>query len=85
MLRKNDIYQPLPGWTRFLLKLVVALLLLAAVGHWTAAHFNWIAMRATPWLRIGALSVVGGACIVTYFGSLFVMGFRFADFKRESR
>jgi putative peptidoglycan lipid II flippase len=84
MLRKNQIYQPLPGWTRFLVKLSVALLLLAAVGHWTAMQFDWIAMRATPWLRVGALSTVIGLCIVAYFGALLAMGFRFADFKRES-
>ncbi len=84
MLRKNNIYQPLPGWTRFLVKLAVALVVLAVVGHWTASHFDWITMRATPWLRVGALSMVVGACIVTYFGALFAMGFRFSDFKRES-
>ena len=33
---------------------------------------------------IGALSMVVGLCIVTYFGALFAMGFRFSDFKRES-
>ncbi len=84
MLRKNGIYQPVPGWTGFLVRLGIALLLLAAAGYWTASWFDWIAMHATPWLRIGALSMVMVACIVTYFGALFTMGFRISDFKRES-
>ncbi len=85
MLRKNGIYRPSPGWTAFVAKLVVALLLLAAVGHVLAGQFDWVAMRATPWLRIGSLSLVVALCIMAYFGALFAMGFRFSDFKRESR
>ena len=85
MLRKNGIYRPEPGWTAFVTKLGIALMLLGAVGHWVAQKFDWIAMHATPWLRIGALSLVVGLCIVTYFGALFAMGFRFSDFKRETR
>lgn len=85
MLRKNGIYRPEPGWTAFVARLGVALLLLAGVGHWVAGQFDWIAMHATPWLRIGALSLVVGLCIVAYFGALFAMGFRFSDFKRETR
>ncbi len=84
MLRRNDIYRPVPGWTRFLAKLVIALLLLTGVGYWTAGYFDWIAMQSTPWLRISALSLVVGLCMSTYFGALFAMGFRFSDFKRES-
>ncbi len=85
MLRKNGIYRPEPGWSAFVARLGIALLLLAAVGHGIAGQFDWIAMHATPWLRIGALSLVVGVCIITYFGALFVMGFRFSDFKRETR
>lgn len=85
MLRRNGIYQPLPGWTMFLIRLLGALLLLAGVGLWIAGHFDWIAMQATPWLRIGALSLVVFMCAIAYFGALWAMGFRFTDFRRESR
>ena len=85
MLRRNGIYRPAPGWTMFLVKLLGALLLLAGVGLWVAGHFDWIAMRTTPWLRIGALGLVIGACAVAYFGALLAMGFRFGDFRRISR
>lgn len=83
-LRKRGIYTPHSGWGLFLLKLMGALILLAAVALWTESHFNWIAMQTTPLLRIGALALVMLACGVTYFGALLVMGFRFRDFKRVS-
>jgi putative peptidoglycan lipid II flippase len=50
-----------------------------------AGHFDWIAMHTTPWLRIGALALVIGACGAAYFGALLAMGYRFGDFKRVSR
>lgn len=84
ILRKRGIYQPQTGWIGFLIKLLGALLLLAGVGLWAAAKFDWIAMHATPWLRVGALAGVMTLCVVVYFGALWMMGFRFADFKRES-
>lgn len=84
MLRRNGIYQPAPGWLLFLVKLFGALLLLAGVGLWVAGYFDWIAMHATPWRRIGALTLVIGASAVAYFGALMAMGFRFGDIRRES-
>lgn len=83
-LRKRGIYVAQHGWGVFLAKLVGALFLLAGVALWTSGHFNWIALQAQPWLRVGALALVMAACGVTYFGALFVMGFRFRDFKRIS-
>jgi putative peptidoglycan lipid II flippase len=67
-----------------LLRLAGALFLLAGVALWTAGHFNWLALRAHPLERIGALAFVMAACGITYFGALLVMGFRFQDFKRMS-
>ncbi len=84
MLRKAGIYRPEPGWTLFLIRLCGALLLLAGAGLWVAGHFDWMAMQATPWLRIAALMLVIVTCALTYFGALMAMGFRFADFKRIS-
>ncbi len=84
MLRRKGIYRPEPGWIMFLVKLLGALLLLAGVGLWVAGHFDWIAMRDTPWQRIGALALVMAACGAAYFSALLAMGFRFGDFKRES-
>jgi putative peptidoglycan lipid II flippase len=83
-LKKRGVYKPEPGWPLFLARLSGALLLLAAVGMMIAAQFDWIAMKNTPLLRIGALLMIVTICVVSYFGSLLAMGFRFSDFKRSS-
>jgi putative peptidoglycan lipid II flippase len=85
MLRKKGIYRPEPGWTIFLFKLFGALLLLAGVGLWGASQVDWIAMHATPWRRIGMLTLIITACAAAYFGALLTMGFRFSQFRRISR
>ncbi|RXZ38104.1 murein biosynthesis integral membrane protein MurJ [Oxalobacteraceae bacterium CAVE-383] len=84
-LRRRQIYTPRPGWGLFLLRLGGALLLLAAVALWTGSHFDWIAMRAHPALRVGALLLVLTACGVAYFGALAAMGFRIREFQRVGK
>lgn len=84
-LRRKGIYRALPGWGLFLVKLAGALFLLAGVAHWTAGHFDWIAMQDRPLHRVGALTLVMFSCGITYFGALMAMGFRFRDFKRVER
>jgi putative peptidoglycan lipid II flippase len=84
-LKRRGIYRALPGWRMYLLRLAGALLLMAGVALWLAAQVDWIAMRATPLLRVGALFGVLAACGIVYFGALLAMGFRFRDFKRIAR
>ena len=83
-LRQRGIYIPQKGWSLFLFRLTGALFLLAGVASWTAGYFDWIAMQASPFLRIGALLLVIFFSAATYFGALLLMGFRFRDFKRIS-
>jgi putative peptidoglycan lipid II flippase len=84
LLKKRGLYTPEPGWGLFLIRLGGALFLLAGVGMWIAAQFDWIALKTEPFLRIGALLIVILACAISYFGALLLMGFRFRDFKRLS-
>lgn len=82
LLRKRSIYQPEPGWGKFLAKIAAALLALGLVlwfgmgseQHWLTTH---------GWVRIQHLSalVVGG--VVTYFAMLWMLGFRLKDFARR--
>ncbi|MNO06740.1 hypothetical protein D3C81_2286460 [compost metagenome] len=58
---------------------------MAAVALWTAGQFDWVALRATPFMRVVALLIVMAACGISYFGALLAMGFRFRDFKRIAR
>ncbi len=74
-LRRQGIYQPEPGWTRWLLRIVVGLLAMAVavlavreyVGAWTALTTLW------RWLWLLAAVGAGG---VTYAAVLLVMGLR---------
>lgn len=84
-LRRREIYTPVAGWARFMLKLVVALVLLAVTALWLSSYFDWIALRATPLLRVGTLTFVLASCMCVYFGTLVALGFRLGDFKRVSR
>ncbi len=83
-LRRRGIYQAQNGWGMFFIKVAGAVTLMAGAALWGAAQFNWIALQAQPLLRIGALALVGSACVLIYFGALFAMGFRFRDFRRNA-
>lgn len=84
-LRKKGIYAPQPGWLRFLLKLCVAAGAMGAVALLGAAHIDWFALHAHPFLRAGALFALVGVCGAVYFAALLVMGFRLRDFKRMAQ
>ncbi len=82
-LRKQDIYQPQPGWYAFMAKLALALLAMgvflwfamAGEARWLTYHFSHRI------LHLGGL-VAGGVLI--YFTTLGLLGFRPADFKRRA-
>lgn len=84
-LKRRGIYIALPGWRMFFIRLSGALFLMGGVALWTAGQFDWVALHATPFIRVGALLIVMAACGISYFGALLAMGFRFRDFKRIAR
>lgn len=83
-LRKQDIFQPQPGWLSFMLRLLVAVLAMAAalVGmlylmpDW--ANGNMLSRL----LRLAAVCAVGGG---VYFAVLGLSGFRPRDFARRGQ
>jgi putative peptidoglycan lipid II flippase len=82
-LRRQDIFQPQPGWGIFLAKVALALLALGAVLWWAmGADDLWL--DASAWWRIGRLAtlVVLGAAV--YLGTLWLLGFRLRDFAKRS-
>jgi putative peptidoglycan lipid II flippase len=82
-LRRRGIYRPSSGWPVFFVQLLGACLVLAGVMRWLATSFDWIGMHDRPLIRI----VLLGACLVLfaalYFGMLWLMGFKYAYFKRR--
>jgi putative peptidoglycan lipid II flippase len=81
-LRKADIYQPQPGWILFLLKLLLALSVMAVTLYFSMGE-------AAAWLSFGLLQrllylsglVALGA--LSYFASLWLLGFRPRDYMRR--
>ncbi|MGV7093731.1 murein biosynthesis integral membrane protein MurJ [Siccibacter turicensis] len=82
-LRKRDIFTPLPGWRGFLLRLIVAVLVMAAVlfgvlhlmPAWGEGTMLW------RLLRLMAVVVIGAG---SYFATLALLGFRPRDFARRT-
>jgi putative peptidoglycan lipid II flippase len=82
-LRRHGAYMPQPGWRPFLLKLLVAVGIMAAFLMFaTGDDRHWLdqggAMRAMK-----TALLIGGAGTV-YFACLFALGFRLADFRRRA-
>ena len=78
ILRRDKIFVPMPGWWRFMLNCLVALLAMATALYFYVPDLNdWI--QAKFWVRATwlALSVLGGACV--YFAVLLLMGVRRRD------
>ncbi len=81
-LRRRGYYQPLPGWIGFLSRLLIALGALAAVLFWLAGPASfWLA--ADLWTKVGRLAWIIAAGAGVYFGALYLLGFRPADFNRR--
>ena len=72
-------------WLAFFAKLVIAVCVMGAMAWYAQARFDWAAMQAYPWQRAGALFTIIGVSAISYFGVLFVLGFRLGDFKRRAR
>jgi putative peptidoglycan lipid II flippase len=83
-LRRLAVYTPAPGWAGFALKAVVASAVMGAGLAWAAQAFDWVALRATPWHRVGLLAAVVAGGIVVYFTALAALGFRPRDFMRRA-
>jgi putative peptidoglycan lipid II flippase len=81
-LLRRDIYRPQPGWPVFLLRLAVAVYAMGAVV-WVASGSEaaWLGMAAAE-RALNLLGVVAWGA-GSYFGALWLLGFRVADFSKK--
>jgi putative peptidoglycan lipid II flippase len=80
-LRQRGVYQPQAGWGVFMLKLLAALIVLGSVLWFASAGDTaWLAMSGGQ--RVLQLSAIVLAGILSYFATLWLLGFRPRDFRR---
>jgi len=83
-LRKQDIFQPQPGWAVFLTKLLIAVLAMAAVLlglMWLMPAWD-VGNMTERLLRLMVVVVAGAG---SYFAVLAALGFRPRDFARRTQ
>ena len=73
-LRRNGSFKAKAGWAMLMLRVAVASAAMGAVLFMAASHWDWTALRATPWLRIGVMAGVLSASAVVYFATLRGLG-----------
>jgi putative peptidoglycan lipid II flippase len=82
-LRRQEIYTPRPGWRAFFARLALALIVMGA-ALWLAGGSpgQWLAWPLATRLWRLVLLICSGAII--YFATLWLVGFRLADFRRRA-
>lgn len=81
-LRSRCVYVPQPGWWNFVLKLALALGVMALVLVFgMGAERSWLHFGLAE--RVLRLAVLVGSGAATYFAALWLMGFRLRDFSRR--
>ena len=81
-LRRRGHYRPQPGWGRFLAQVGLAGAVLAAWLVWAQQQWDWLALQAQPWLRLGWLALVLAVAVLLYFTVLRVAGLKWRAFVR---
>ncbi|EYC51117.1 membrane protein [Hylemonella gracilis str. Niagara R] len=75
-LRGRGSYRPLPGWSAFMARVLLACALLAAYLHWAAGAWDWTGLQAQPWLRMGLLAAIVAGAGLIYLGVAWMAGLR---------
>jgi putative peptidoglycan lipid II flippase len=83
-LRDSGAYQPNQGWLVFIVKLVIAVLVMAAGLHYASLWSgDWLSM--TPLLRMLNLALIVAFGMLLYFIALLLLGFRARDFIKKTK
>ena len=82
-LRNAGVYRPEPGWTSFGGRLLVAVACMGIALWLSVGDFSWWT-SATTAARVGWLAAIVVLGAGTYFSTLWLLGFRLADFSRRA-
>src|SRR5271170_6806474 len=78
-LRQHGIYRPQSGWARFALKVIAAIVVMAAC-LWFAAGASDFWLAADARVKVARLVGVMAVGVAAYFTTLWLLGFRLRDF-----
>ena len=84
-LVRRGMYHPLAGWVRFGAQVATASGALAAWLWWAAHHWDWVALGAENFKRIGLLTLVLIGSAAIYFAILAATGVKLRHFARRAR
>ena len=82
LLRKGS-YQPSQGWARFGFQVAGAAALMGTFLFWANQAVDWVALRAQPWWRIGALGSMVLCAATIYLVSARCLGLRWWEFIKK--
>lgn len=82
-LVRRGTWRPAPGWAAFLLKTALATGVVAMGLAWSVPQLDWVALRATPMLRVGAGLGLVTAAALGYLLILTGLGLRPRQFVRR--
>jgi len=82
-LRRRDVYRPEPGWWLFLVRQLIALVIMASLIALITVDINWTSPELNRWLRVGWLALALGAGFAAYLAALLVMGLRPSHLRRR--
>ncbi len=75
-LRKQGTYVPSEGWLRFTLQVLAACAVLCVWLRFCAWYWDWTALHAMPWSRVGLMAGVLLVSAIAYFATLRLVGFQ---------
>jgi putative peptidoglycan lipid II flippase len=83
LLKKQQVYQPQPGWAAYFSRVLLAVSLMAAVLYFAMGDAQWW-LAARFFDRMVRLSLLVGGGATLYFVALGLMGFRPRQFSRRA-
>jgi putative peptidoglycan lipid II flippase len=73
-LTQRGSLRPEPGWALFLVRILGACAVMAALLLHIETGIDWMALSETPWLRVAAVLASVMLAVAVYFGALALMG-----------
>jgi len=80
ILKIRGIFHFYKGWTKFLLRIIIANIFMLSWLYWLTPAVTWW-MQNSLWLRLLYLSTLLASAVVVYFGGLYLLGMRIKDMR----